>query len=64
MKRYLILLTAVCLLCIFSIAGADATLPNPSVYSAGDIIGKLPSFWIANYIEIQELMKEYPDFQC
>lgn len=43
---------------------ADEELFNPSVYSAGQMTADLPSFWIANYIELQEYLKKYPDLQC
>ena len=45
-------------------AGADETMTNPSFYNASDIMADMPKYWLANYIEIQEYMKKYPDFKC
>lgn len=43
---------------------ADETLFNPSFYSGSDIVADLPSYWLANYVEIMEYMKKYTDFSC
>ena len=32
--------------------------------SASRMVEDLPGFWTANYIEIQEYLKKYPDIQC
>lgn len=45
-------------------AYADEKAFNPSFYSAAEMSLKLPSFWIANYIEVLEFLKDYPDFLC
>ncbi len=64
MRRFAVLTAFILFILVFSSVSADESLPNPSVYSAGELAGKMPSYWIANYIEIQELMKNYPDFSC
>lgn len=65
MKRCMILFVTFCIL--FAAAGtvlADEAMPNPSLYSASGMVTDLPGYWLANYIEIEEYMKGYPDFQC
>ena len=65
MKQRLSVIVFLCVLFIFiGTVSADEKLFNPSLFSAGEIVPELPSFWIANYIEIQEFMKKYPDFKC
>ena len=65
MKRLLLLSALFCLLlCAASAVYADELMPNPSLYSAADVAFRMPDYWIANYIEVLELMKNYPDFQC
>lgn len=65
MKRFLLLLTVFCM--AFALTGAafaDEEPMNPSLFSAGTMVKDLQTFWLANYIEIQEYMKKYPDFKC
>ena len=65
MKRQLVFVLCFCILFAFAgPASADEELANPSFYSAGEMVMDIPGFWIANYIEIQEYMKKFPDFQC
>ncbi len=45
-------------------AGADELMANPSFYSGGAIAVDMESYWLANYLEIMEYMKTYPDFMC
>ena len=37
---------------------------NPSFYSVAEIVQKLPQMWLANPIEVTEMMERYPDFTC
>ena len=65
MKRCLLLVALFCL--FFAVIGtvsADEEPINPSLYSAAGMVKDLQTFWLANYMEIQEYMKKYPDFQC
>ena len=65
MKHRIMLVVLFCLLIsVFGSACADEFMPNPSVDSAGEIAFHMPDYWLANYIEIQEFMKQFPDFQC
>ena len=43
---------------------AENLRENPSLYSFGEIIQKLPKMWLANPIEVMEMMKDYPDYEC
>jgi hypothetical protein len=43
---------------------ADQLRENPSLYSFAEIVQKLPKMWMANPIEVTEMMKKYPDFSC
>ena len=45
-------------------AAADEPFFNPSFYSAAEIAVQLPSYWIANYIEVMDLVSRYPDMTC
>ncbi len=64
MKR-LILMTSICVLLILTVpAAADTVRENPSLYSFADVVHKLPKMWLANPIEVREMMREYPDYEC
>lgn len=43
---------------------AENLRENPSLYSFSEIVQKLPKMWMANPIEVMEMMNEYPDFTC
>ena len=45
-------------------AQADQVRENPSLYTFGEVVQKLPKMWSANPIEVMEMMKTYPDFSC
>ncbi|MBQ6521058.1 MAG: hypothetical protein IJI14_20310 [Anaerolineaceae bacterium] len=65
MKR----ISTLILLCLSFLAAvipvsADEDMFNPSLYSAGSMVTALPSYWLANTVEIEEFLKNYPDFQC
>ncbi len=65
MKHCILFIALFCILfSVFGTVFADETLPNPSLYSASGMVPDLPGFWWANYIEIQEYLKGYPDLQC
>ena len=52
------------ILLAFLPAQADRVRENPSLYTFGEIVQKLPKMWSANPIEVMEMMKTYPDFSC
>ncbi len=66
MKKYTAVIAFIlCLL--FSAAGmvsADDFLANPSLFSGGSIAVDMEKYWLANYLEITEYMKQYLDFRC
>lgn len=43
---------------------ADELLANPSMFSGGTIAVHMEEYWLANYVEILEYMKQYQDFRC
>lgn len=50
---------------LFSLpVSAENLRENPSLYSFSEIVQKLPKMWMANPIEVLEMMKDYPDFSC
>ena len=59
-----VLAIAVFALTVISSSASDYVRDNPSFYSAAEIIQKLPQMWIANPIEVMEMMDRYPDFTC
>ena len=63
-RRLFIIVLLIILFAALIPVSADEAMPNPSFYSAGDMVCDMPSFWLANYIEIQEYLKKYPDFKC
>lgn len=63
-KKSLILLFFSVLMLLWVPASADSYRENPSLYSTAEIVQKLPKLWMANPIEVMELMKNYPDFAC
>ena len=65
MKKIIPLMMFILLLMsIFSDISAENNRENPSLYSFGEIIKKLPKMWLANPIEVMEMMKDYPDYEC
>lgn len=65
MKKTIPLMLFILLLMgIFSNTSAENDRENPSLYSFGEITKKLPKMWLANPIEVMEMMKEYPDYEC
>lgn len=64
MKRSCFLLFAMIFLMMAGSVSADSVRMNPSLYSFAEIVQKLPSMWLANPIEVTEMMNEYPDFVC
>ncbi len=66
MRKYIAVVIIV-LCAVFSAAGpvlADEFLANPSLFSGGEAAVAMETYWIANYIEVMEYMKNYPDFRC
>ncbi|MBQ6518679.1 MAG: hypothetical protein IJI14_08165 [Anaerolineaceae bacterium] len=63
-RKAIFLLFAAALLLFALPAFADELLLNPSFYSAADIAYDMPKYWTANYIELQEYLKSYRDFNC
>lgn len=65
MKRWIFLIMIISILLVFPLAAlAEEYRENPSLYSFGEITQKLPKMWLANPIEVMEMMKEYPDYEC
>lgn len=65
MKNKLILIFVLSLAVMFVLpVSAEEVRENPSFYSFSEIVQKLPKMWIANPIEVMEMMKSYPDFEC
>ncbi len=66
MKKFtaVIIVVLCALLSLVGTAAADEAMANPSFYSGGAIAVDMMSYWLANYIEITEYMKQYPDFRC
>ena len=62
-RSFLIVLLSLLVVAVIP-AAADESLFNPSFYSAAEIAAELPSFWIANYIEVIHLVSNYPDMTC
>lgn len=65
MKRRGLLIVIISILLVFPLSAmAEEYRENPSLYSFGEIMQKLPKMWLANPIEMMEMMKDYPDYEC
>ena len=65
MKVKMLFLLILSLVLLVSIpASAENVRENPSVYSFAEIVQKLPDLWTTGPLEIMDLMKDYPDFEC
>lgn len=65
--RRIILITLIFLFSLISAAGpasGDSLRENPTFYSAAKIVAGLPKMWLANPIEVSEMLKSYPDLTC
>ena len=63
-NKFYILITLIILLTTALVSSAETVRENPSLYTFSEIVQKLPKLWIANPIEVLELMEQYPDYTC
>ena len=64
MKKVTLMVLILCIVMfIFLPVEADEQRENPSLYSFAEIVQKLPKMWMANPLEVMEMMKQYPDFK-
>ena len=63
-KSIVIMMIAALFLTVFSSSAGENVRENPSFYSVAEIVQTLPQMWIANPIEVMEMMDRYPDFTC
>ncbi len=66
MNKYIAVLIIILCTSILAVSSvyADEFLPNPSLFSGGSIAVQMEKYWLANYLEITEYMKQYLDFKC
>lgn len=63
LRRYFLWMLLAALLCFVPVCSGQYR-ENPSLYSVGEIVQKSPEMWMANPIEVMEMMDDYPDFTC